>query len=759
MMRLDRYGLMAGVGVPVLLVTLSMLARTELVIGDRVRAAVEARASRAGADVEILTVGPAGLWGIELERVSARVPRGDFAIEVDVESVVVTPTLSSLLFGDLVIDEVDVGRGIVAVVPWSAKPRPPAARPKSTSPPKKTASRAPRAPAPIEVTLNNLQVIALNDAYRSEPLDLTRLEFEWTRGKPVSRLAGYGHLPDGVAFSIGAKDGVYRLQPQERTHIDRWVAPVAGVGWPVSLQVRDIRLCPTCENVVALEDVEIGVPAWRDDVRITAPVADVSRRGAQVALSAPEMAIVDATTRDFSARITESAFRYALDTGYLDGRLELAAIDGGRLGWRWRWDAEDFTVDFEAHDFPLSSVWYLSGLEDRVRPGRINGEASLGWDMRHRSLGVSADLHLDRLTLRVPFTDEPIDLEDGRFELDAYFDARGRAASIQRAALTIGGAQPIEGALQVVDAGEGVAFDGDFRVTEQDVGQLVAALPAQWTEVVAGGELRGDFGFDIHAAGHSAYPESLVLSGELLGDVDVVREGTANVRKIGASGPPPMRRFDHWTSLSAIGKHVSDVVLAAEDAKFFSHDGFDWKGLERAMVHNLRVKRPDRGGSTISQQVAKNLFLDGGRTLARKLQEAYLTWRLESVVPKRRILEIYLNIAEWGNSIRGIGAASQHYFGVEPRRMEPVEVALLAAILPNPHRFGGWIDQGYIATSRLEKVEHVLRNLKFLNKLSADKYRALWAAAQRGELGRLRLTPCDDRGRDTAPRCPSRRDP
>ena len=122
---------------------------------------------------------------------------------------------------------------------------------------------------------------------------------------------------------------------------------------------------------------------------------------------------------------------------------------------------------------------------------------------------------------------------------------------------------------------------------------------------------------------------------------------------------------------------------------------------------------------------------------------------------KRRILEIYLNIAEWGVGVRGIGAASDHYFGVPAARLGPVEVALLAAILPNPARFGGWIDKGQLATSRLQKVEHILRNLRFLKKLSAEQYHALWAAAKRGEIGRLRLSICDDRGRGEGPRCGS----
>lgn len=754
MMRLDRHAAVLAVGVPVLLFVLGMLARTELVLGDAVRRAVAAQARRVGADVEILTVRPAGLYSVELERVSARVPRGDFAVELDVASVIVTPRLSSL-WGEVQIAEIEVDGGVAVLVPWReerAPHRPPPVRRPSDAGPR--AASPPAAPA-IEVSLRNVQIAALNDTYRTQPLELTSAQFTWQRGKPVQRLAGYGQLPDAVPFAIVAADGVYRLRPQRRTQIDQWVAPrVGGVGWPVSLRVRDIRLCPGCESVVAFEDLELGVPAWRDDVRILVPLADVARRGPRVELGATEIAVVDATNRELPARVTQSAFRYAVDTGHLDGRLELAAVDGGELQWRWQWDAEDFEVDLVARQFPLAGVWHLSPVREHLRPGRIDGEASLAWDMQHRTLGLEADLTLDRLFVRVPQTGEEVDFVDGRFEVAAYFDGRGRAVSVPRAALTLGAARPIEASLQVVDALDGYAFDAALAVEQQGVQGLIAALPGQWTDALQGAELEGEFGLRLRAAGHSAYPESLVLEGDLLGEVAVRGEGRADVRRVGTAGAPPMRAFPDWTPFSAIGQPIADVVLAAEDAGFLRHDGFDWVGIQRAMVHNLAVRRLERGGSTISQQVAKNLFLDGKRTVARKLQEAYLTWRLESVLPKRRILEIYLNIAEWGRGVRGLGAAARHYFDATPRELAVVEAALLGAILPNPHRFGGWIDQGWVAWSRLSKVERILRNLRFLGHLSAESYQAMWTAARRGEVGRLTLKPCDDGGRPELPRCP-----
>lgn len=757
--RIDRHVAVAVIVLPVLLVALSMLARTELFLGERIRTAVERRAGPLGADVEIVTVGPDGLWGIELRGVSARVPRGDFALEVVLDSVVVTPSLASLLSGPIDIEELELQNGAVAIVPWSAPNATDAKKAKATTPSKpKSSDTTPKAkpepPRPIDVTFENVELVAYSDRYEVLPLRLTRLDFAWRRGAPIQKLAGYGALPDGVEFSIVAKDDAYWVRPQRPTRIDRWVAPRGGgVGWPVSLSTRDIRICVDCESVLRLEDVAISVPRWRKDIQLTAPSADVWRKGRKVGLGAPEMAIVDTTTREFAARLTETDFRYALDTGRLAGLVELADRAGGRLEIGWTWNAEDFDVRFDAENFLLASVWHLFGLGDLARPHEIAGEAAVGWDLRHETLGVEVNMAVDRLGVRLPYTDEVFELSDARFELDSFFDLGGRAASIRRAALTVADTAPLVARASIVDASKGASFDIGFLVERQPVGPLVAALPEQWTAAFRDAVFTGDVGFEIGAAGHSAFPESLQLTGSIDSSVEVETEGSAaDVSAIGRAGPPPDFRGD-WTSLAAIGEPAWSIVLAAEDAGFFSHDGFSWGGIERAMVHNLKVGRPERGGSTITQQVVKNLFLDGKRTLTRKLQEAYLTWRIEAVVPKKRILEIYLNIADMGPNTRGIAAASQRFFDADAHELDPIEVAMLAAILPNPHRFGRWIEDGFLATSRLEKIEHILANLRYLDQITPETYRRLWAEAQSGKIGRLQLGICSDDGKPAPRTC------
>lgn len=142
-----------------------------------------------------------------------------------------------------------------------------------------------------------------------------------------------------------------------------------------------------------------------------------------------------------------------------------------------------------------------------------------------------------------------------------------------------------------------------------------------------------------------------------------------------------------WVPYARISPHLKRAVIASEDATFTRHGGFDWQALEQALNKNLKKGRIVVGGSTVSQQLAKNLFLSGKRTVWRKAQEAYITVLLELMMDKRRILEIYLNIIEWGNGVFGAEAAARHYFGVGAAALTPRQAARLAAMIPNPRYY------------------------------------------------------------------------
>ena len=139
-----------------------------------------------------------------------------------------------------------------------------------------------------------------------------------------------------------------------------------------------------------------------------------------------------------------------------------------------------------------------------------------------------------------------------------------------------------------------------------------------------------------------------------------------------------------WVPYARISPQLKRAMIAAEDAKFVDHEGFDWEGIQLAMEKNQRRGRIVAGGSTITQQLAKNLFLSPAKSYWRKGEEAVITVMLEAMLPKPRIFELYLNVIEWGNGVFGAEAAARHYFGVSAAQLSVEQAARLAAMAPNP---------------------------------------------------------------------------
>jgi monofunctional biosynthetic peptidoglycan transglycosylase len=142
-----------------------------------------------------------------------------------------------------------------------------------------------------------------------------------------------------------------------------------------------------------------------------------------------------------------------------------------------------------------------------------------------------------------------------------------------------------------------------------------------------------------------------------------------------------------WVDYSAISIHLKRAAIAAEDDKFVDHEGFDWEGMQKALEKNQQRGKVVAGGSTITQQLAKNLFLSPSKTPWRKAQEAAITVMIELVWDKRRILEVYLNAVEWGEGLFGAEAAARRYFGTSATTLGPEQAARLAVMLPAPRRF------------------------------------------------------------------------
>ncbi len=165
--------------------------------------------------------------------------------------------------------------------------------------------------------------------------------------------------------------------------------------------------------------------------------------------------------------------------------------------------------------------------------------------------------------------------------------------------------------------------------------------------------------------------------------------------------------IQQWVPLSQIPPYVIKAVIIAEDDKFWSHEGFDYEAMQKAIEKDIKKRKFALGGSTISQQLAKNLYLTPSKNPIRKIKEAILTWRLERNLSKRRIIELYVNCVEWGDAVFGIGAAARHYFNKDVSELTAQEAARLAAVLPNPIRFNPTGTSKYVE-SRADRIYEIM---------------------------------------------------
>ena len=239
-------------------------------------------------------------------------------------------------------------------------------------------------------------------------------------------------------------------------------------------------------------------------------------------------------------------------------------------------------------------------------------------------------------------------------------------------------------------------FDVEAHLYPSGCAELLRALPRSLVPTLDGMSVSGRLAGRARLAGSFAHLADLhlgvdldvgckVLSDSPLADPHALIAGTVPYSVDGR--PFPLGPTNpSWRALSSLPLSVVRTFLAAEDDHFFLHHGFDLSTIRRALAADLAAGRAARGASTLTQQLVKNLFLSGERTAGRKLEEAVLTWRLEQLVGKRRILELYLNLVELGPGIRGLAEGSERYFGKEPDQLSTDEAAQLAALLPAPRR-------------------------------------------------------------------------
>lgn len=321
--------------------------------------------------------------------------------------------------------------------------------------------------------------------------------------------------------------------------------------------------------------------------------------------------------------------------------------------------------------------------------------------------------------------EEPLGPVSVDAEGDVEVDARARRATLRHADVVIQKALRVgaEGELRAVP---GLPFSLVLRADGVTWPQLVAALPPSAEPPPEVPRPAGALSARLALSGALRLPAEWTVDGAL--DLSAMRAAsrrgppspfasTFTYRPEpdpGAPSPPDVvvgPSNPDFVPLAELPEHVVRAVTTSEDAGFFGHSGFDFDELRNALVAGAEAGRVVRGGSTISQQLAKNLFLSRRKTIARKLREAAATVALEATLPKRRILEIYLNVAEWGPGVYGIGAAAQHWFGKDARALTPKEAAFLASVIPNPVRYHFMYARDEVPEVWQERVDGILLKL------------------------------------------------
>ena len=396
-----------------------------------------------------------------------------------------------------------------------------------------------------------------------------------------------------------------------------------------------------------------------------------------------------------------------------------------------------FKVKVQGQLFNLQFLNLLSGnLLSGLPLGLMSGTLLIDYNTITRTVHLDSDLRLSRLRLEQPFlADEP--LSDLSITTDAsavlYLDDHRLVIPEGNIAL---GSLPftIEGHLQKRDNN----FDAEIRLQspELDGNVALASIPKGFAPTLEGTIFSGTFSFFAHTVVNTEDPSAFILDVNVdTHDLSVVSFGPSvpidalddkiEVRYFGSQkktmvGP----NVDNWVDLDVVPKHLINALTSAEDGHFFSHNGFDLAQIEASLKANIKEKKIVRGGSTLTQQVARLLFLSTDKTVSRKFQEMVIAWMLETHLTKEQILEYYLNTVHWGPGIYGIRQTSRSYFRKRVSRLTVRESVFLASILPNPNRFGNDYIKRRVKPSRLKKMKNILLNMRFCNHIGPKTYKS-----------------------------------
>ncbi|BDG06136.1 transglycosylase domain-containing protein [Anaeromyxobacter oryzae] len=511
-------------------------------------------------------------------------------------------------------------------------------------------------------------------------------------------------------------------------------ALLAGRAEPASVRLQDVRV-EAGTGGEALRELATRLPR-RAPHRVAAaaiartlPDDAADDRGEDPLLSVQDLSVhLPVGGRDLDLGPVDATIRRERADGAERVAGEILVPGGGRGVFSVRRDGSGWTGEA-----------LLGGVRPAALPAALR-DCAVTLEQGSLSLDVSAEVPLDlsRARVRGRVTATDLVLAGKRLGADPVgplavsasgavdWDGADRRVTVRDGTVTL------PGGLAVAVAGDarlgpGVPFSLTVRADGVDFAAVVAALPPSLALPEDAPRPGGTLDARFELAGPLLAPAAWTVQASL--DLARMREETRRAPPAALRAPfvfhPEVERgtaraivvgprSPDFVPVSELPVHVVRAVTASEDGGFFAHEGFDFQELRNAFAAGAEKGRVVRGGSTITQQLAKNLYLSREKTLARKVREAALTIALEATVPKHRLLEIYLNVAEWGPGIWGIGPAARHWFGKDARELTPKEAAFLATVIPNPVRYHVMWDRGTLSEAWEQRVDELL--LKMLEQ-------------------------------------------
>lgn len=529
-------------------------------------------------------------------------------------------------------------------------------------------------------------------------------------------------------------------------------APVLTVGWALVRPSYRALLSGKVEPAsILLHDVRLDagpkgerLEAWADRLKRRPR----TRRAATVAPRALPLLRFDtlevsATHPGFAKPLTERLergrveLRHSVVGGELSVRAALAT--GGGLEAKATWTpAHHFSFDVALTGAGPRAIpeTLREALPFQISSGTFTASArTLSLAGAHRG-AVRVALDASDLTLSGPrLAGEPVGPMRVGLEGDVRWDTAWRRVMLENGALMLGpnGEATVGLSAELTFRGP-TRFSVSARAERLGYQKAIDALPSALRPPADAPRLDGTLNAALAVSGPVKDPDAWKVEAKL--DLSALRKAARQQAPLFLERPFEYRAVDgegretkvwvgpknpDFVPFSQLPTYVYRAVTTSEDAGFFAHHGFDFDELKNSIVADVVAGRSVRGGSTITQQLSKNLFLSREKTYARKVQEAFITLALEASLPKQRLLEIYLNLIEWGPGIHGIGAAARHYFGKDARALTPKEAAFLATIIPNPIRYHMYYERGALSEVWEKHVTDLLTRLTELKVLAPDE--------------------------------------